>query len=102
MKNEGSPRRKRDVGGTIFGLLIFLFFRIDSWLCSLPAWVTLILHFVIDLPIWWFWATLGVWIFAGVVRYLVIVFARWGGNSEEPSKENKNPYSKKNDDYYKQ
>ena len=96
------PRRKHDVGGILFGLLLFLFFRIDSWLCSLPAWITLILHFVIGLSIWWFWATLAVWILAGVFRYLFIVFARWGGNSEDPPKKNINPYSKHNNDYYDQ
>jgi hypothetical protein len=58
-------------------------------------WLTLILHFVIGLSWKWFFATLIVWLLAGFIRYLLIVFARWGGNSEMPEKENKNPYSHK-------
>ncbi len=77
----------------LFWLFIFLFFRIESWLCSIPMWITLILHFTIDLPIWWFWATLGVWLATGLIRWLFICFGRWGANSETPEKENKNPYS---------
>ncbi len=82
----------------IFGLLFFLFFRISSWLCSVPMWATLIAHFVFGLPIFWFWLTLVVWLLAGFIRYLMIVFARWGGNSEQTNadKPNKNPYSNKN------
>ena len=86
--------------GTVFGLLFFLFWRIDSWLCSVPMWLTLILHFTVGLSIAWFWATLGVWILVGVIRYLLIVFARWGSNEPEPKKENKNPYSKTQEDVF--
>ena len=73
-----------------------LVFRISSWLCSVPMWLTLILHFVIGLSWKWFFATLIIWLAVGIIRYSVIVFARWGGNAETPEKENKNPYSKKN------
>ena len=76
-----------------FELIGFLFFRISSWMCSVPMWLTLILHFTSGLPIYWFWLTLAVWILAGVIRALLIVFARWGGNSETPERPNKNPYS---------
>ena len=81
--------------GFFYGLFFCLFFRISSWLCSVPMWLTLILHFVIGLSWKWFFATLIVWLLAGFIRYLLIVFARWGGNSEMPEQENKNPYSKK-------
>ncbi|MCR4563911.1 MAG: hypothetical protein K5755_04685 [Clostridiales bacterium] len=81
--------------GFILGLFFCLFFRISSWLCSLPMWLTLILHFVIGLSLKWFFATLVVWLLVGIIRYCVIVFARWGGNAETPVKENKNPYSHK-------
>jgi energy-coupling factor transporter transmembrane protein EcfT len=82
----------------IFGLFFFLFFRISSWLCSIPMWMTLILHFVIGLPWAFFWATLAVWLLAGVIRYSLIIFARWGANEPYENKENKNPYSHKNED----
>ena len=78
---------------TLFEILFFLFFRISSWLCSIPMWATLILHFTVGLPIFWFWLTLAAWILAGLLRYLLIRFARWGGDSPEPERPNKNPYS---------
>ncbi|MBE6835447.1 MAG: hypothetical protein E7515_04260 [Ruminococcaceae bacterium] len=86
----------KKIGNFLYGLMFVLFFRISSWLCSVPMWLTLILHFVIGLSWKWFIATLIVWLLAGFIRYLLIVFARWGGNSEMPERENKNPYSHKN------
>ena len=82
----------------IFGWGVFLIFRVSSWICSAPMWITLILHFTIGLSIYWFWATLAAWIIAGLIRYSMIRFARWGSNSPEITKENKNPYSAKNKD----
>ena len=79
----------------LFGLFMCLFFRVSSWLCSVPMWATLILHFVIGLSIKWFWATLAVWLIAGIMRYCLILFGRWSANSPQPEKENKNPYSYK-------
>lgn len=86
----------KKIGNFLYGLMFVLFFRISSWLCSVPMWLTLILHFVIGLSWKWFIATLAVWLLAGFIRYLLIVFARWGSNSEMPERENKNPYSHKN------
>ena len=91
MKKQG-----RSFLSILGGLLFFIFLRVDSWLCSLPAWITLILHFTVGLSIWWFWGTLFVWIAAGILRYLLILFGRWGASGEETPKENKNPYSAKN------
>ena len=82
----------------LFSLFIFLFFRLSSWICSVPAWLTLILHFTIGLPIFWFWLTLAAWLIAGVIWWALIDFGRWGvrETANEPPKENKNPYSYKN------
>ena len=63
---------------TLYSLFFFLFFRISSWLCSIPMWVTLILHFAVGLSIWWFWGTLAAWLLAGLIRYALIRFGRWG------------------------
>ena len=94
MASDNKRKRSgRSALGIIFGILFFLFWRIDSWLCSVPMWLTLILHFTVGLPIVWFWATLAVWILVGVIRYLLIMFARWGSNQPEPEKKNMNPYS---------
>lgn len=83
----------------LWGLFFFLFIRVSSWLCSIPMWATLICHFVFGLPIFWFWLTLAAWLLAGIIQYLLVLFARWGGQSEQPNadKPNKNPYSHKND-----
>lgn len=87
---------------TLFSFCFFLFFRISSWLCSLPAWITLLLHFLIGLSIWWFWATLAAWLLAGILRYAMIRFGRWGAAQSEKSahRENKNPYSTTNQDMF--
>lgn len=91
--SAGGPR-----GGGLkdfFSGLIFFFMRLDSLLFSLPIWLLLILHFTHKLPIKWFFIAVGVFFLVGFVRYLVIVFARWGASFEDPPKENKNPYSNK-------
>lgn len=78
---------------------MFLFFRLSSWMCSIPAWATLILHFTVGLSIKWFWLTLAVWLLAGMLRWLMFDLGRWGARetANEPPKENKNPYSYKSD-----
>ena len=77
----------------IFGLFFFFLLRLDSLLFSIPVWVLLLLHFTSGLDIKWFLIALGAFFLIGLLRYLLILFGRWGGNSEEPKKENKNPYS---------
>ncbi len=86
---------RKNAGEYILGFLFFMIFRISSWLCSVPMWLTLILHFTVGLSIWWFIGTLIAWIVAGLIRYLLICFGRWGAAAEDPVKENKNPYSTK-------
>lgn len=95
MKNENKYVGRRDPGGFLLGLFFCLFFRVSSWLCSVPMWLTLLLHFLIGLSWWWFWATLAAWLIAGIARYCFIVFARWGATAVPKSPENKNPYSSK-------
>ena len=95
MKSENKYTTRRDPAGFLMGLLFCLFFRTYSWICSVPMWLTLILHFVIGLSWWWFFATLAAWLLAGIIRYCVLVFARWGAGAAPKPPENKNPYSKK-------
>lgn len=76
------------------GFVFFLFMRLDSWVISLPAWLTLILHFTTGLSIKWFILTLIVWLAVGALRFIIIMYARWGAESSAtPPRENKNPYS---------
>ena len=88
---------------TLYSLFFFLFFLIISWLCSIPMWLTLLLHFVLGLSIWWFWGTLAAWLLAGLIRYALIRFGRWGVREtrKEPPKRNRNPYSAKNGEVFK-
>ncbi|MBR2590626.1 MAG: hypothetical protein IKE65_06860 [Clostridia bacterium] len=87
---------------TVYSICFFLFFRLSSWLCSLPMWITLILHFTIGLSWWWFIATLIAWLLAGLIRYALIRFGRWGAaeTRKQPPRKNRNPYSAKNEDIF--
>ena len=67
---------------------------------TVPAWILLALHFAAGLPIVWFWAALGVWFLAVVLRSLLVVFARYAGAHRIPVPENKNPYSQRVRDPY--
>jgi hypothetical protein len=93
VKAMGKSKKASQTGSFFYGLFFCLFFRISSWLCSAPMWITLILHFVIGLSWKWFFLTLAVWLAVGIVRYSIIVFARWGSDSVNAERENKNPYS---------
>lgn len=67
---------------------------------TIPAWVLLVLHFTIGLSIVWFWVALGVWFLGVLIRTLLVIFARYGGEHRMESPENKNPYSVKVRDPY--
>lgn len=92
MNNSPSPR-KVDWKGFFSGLVFFFFMRLDSLFFSLPIWLLLILHFTVKLPIKWFFIAVGLFFLVGFIRYLVLLFARWGASYEDAPKENKNPYS---------
>lgn len=62
---------------------------------TIPAWILLVLHFTIDLPLWLFWAALGLFLLGITVKTLVFSLLTRAGNAPEPRPENKNPYSKK-------
>ena len=81
------------------GLAFYLFFRLSSLLLSLPAWVLLILHFTVDISIWWFIGYIILWFAVGILRYLLIIFARRSAQNEKEEMDaipNKNPYSRGN------
>ncbi len=62
---------------------------------SVPAWIFLVLHFWLDIPIWLFWVALCVWILGIIIWMLIIGWAEKCSNIPDPPKENKNPYSNK-------
>lgn len=82
-------KRKRD-GGFWLCLLMNLLFDLE-W--SIPAWLLLILRFVLGWPIWLFVGALAAF-FVGVL--LKTAFLSWAasvGNIPDAHKENLNPYS---------
>ena len=86
------------VGSVFRGMFFFLFWRLGSLVLSFPAWILLILHFTLDISIWWFWGYLIAWFVIGILRYLLIVFSRACVKDEREkvdATENKNPYSHK-------
>jgi hypothetical protein len=88
---------KKEHGGFFLCILWYLLIYLPG---SIPAWVLLVLHYTIGLNIAWFWVALGVWLLAVLLRVLLVIFARYGGEHRMPSPENKNPYSNKVRDPY--
>lgn len=76
-------------------VLNFVLSLIFHWYWSIPAWILLILHFVLGISIWWFAGAfalyvIGVRIFVHAVGWLVSM-----GNEDEKPQKNINPYSVK-------
>lgn len=88
---------KKERGGFF---LCLLWHAILYFLWTIPAWVLLVLHFAVGLSLVWFWAALGVWLAAILLRSLLVLFARYGFAHRIPVPENKNPYSVKVRDPY--
>jgi len=85
--------RKRNFrGGFLYCLIINLGLNI---VYSIPAWVSLVLHFWLNIPLWPFYVALGLWV-AGTIFWMIVVkWARKCGDEPTPYRENKNPYSAK-------
>lgn len=82
--------KKANSGNFFLALILNLVFNLE-WV--IPAVILLILHFTVNLPVFWFWLALGLWI--GGILIITLVLG-WAGRCSEPQapKENKNPYSK--------
>ena len=83
--------RKSNKGSNFFVCLLFNILLNFEW--SIPAWILLALHFILDIPIIWFFIALAVWILITVVGMWVVGWAADCSNAPDPPKENKNPYS---------
>ena len=59
----------------------------------IPAAVLLALHFIFKWSVWWAVLAAGLWIVWLILRMLFVGFAAKCGNTPDPPKENKNPYS---------
>ena len=77
-------------GGFISAVVINLIFDLE-W--TIPAWLLLAAHFIFKISIWWFVGALGFWVLSAIVRTAVLTWLVRAGNTPDPPKENKNPYS---------
>jgi hypothetical protein len=86
-------RRTKRSESWLLCLLINLLLNLE-W--SIPAWILLMLHVYLDLSIWWFVGGLLFWVLRILVGMWIMGWAAESGSVKDPPKENKNPYSVKN------
>ena len=84
--------RKTNRGSGFFICLLFNMLLNLEW--SLPGFALLILHFLINIPLWWSLVAFAIWIAVLVMWMRFIGWAGRAGNIPDPPKPNKNPYSK--------
>lgn len=93
---------RRDGGsGGFGGFFIALFWNILmnlGW--TIPAWLLLAAHWFLNVPLWFFWLALGVWLVAVIVLTLIVSLANHFSNELDDSKSNKNPYSVTDNDIF--
>jgi len=87
-------RRTKRSGSFLLCFLINLLLNFE-W--SIPAWIALALHFLINIPIWWFIGGLGFWILSIFSGMWIMGLMISAGSEPLPEKQNKNPYSVKGD-----
>lgn len=85
--------RKTKRTGNFLVCLLFNMFLNFEW--SIPAWVLLILHFWVGLPLICFWIAFAAWIIIMLSWMSIIGWASDCSSQPDPPKENKNPYSNK-------
>lgn len=85
-------RLLRNAGHFLLTLLLNLLLNLRR---SIPAWILLALHFLLDWRLLWFWLALGAWVAAEAVHMLLLSWAARCGNESDPDRPNRNPYSKK-------
>lgn len=83
-------RRTKQSGGFILCLLFNMLLNLEG---LIPAGVLLVLHFACGWSVWWSVLALAVWIEWLILWMLFIGWAGRCGNSPDPPRENKNPYS---------
>lgn len=86
-------RRTKRQGGFFFSLLINILLNPEGFL---PAIALIVLHFVLGWSLWWAALAAAVWILWLIIRMLLLGWVVKCGNTPDPPKENKNPYSAKN------
>lgn len=83
--------RKTNYSGNFFiCLLLNIVLNLDE---LIPAAVLLLLHFVLDISIWWAIGAFILWILWLILWMFFVGWASKAGSEPDPPKENKNPYS---------
>lgn len=82
-------RRTRRTGSFWLCLLLNMLLNLE-W--TIPAWILLALHFLLDWSVWWFILAIGLWF---LWHLLTTALLGWLHRcaTPDPPKENKNPYS---------
>lgn len=86
--------KRRTDGGFWLCFLMNLIFSLE-W--SIPAWLLLIMHFVLNWSLWLFVGALGVFIIGVFAKTAVLCWAASAGSVPDKPKKNLNPYSAKNE-----
>ena len=89
-------RRTKRNGGFWVCLLVNILLNLE-W--SIPAWILLALHYILDISIIWFFFAIALWILIILLWMGIMGWAADCSNTPDPPKENKNPYSKKSSDF---
>jgi hypothetical protein len=87
MGKDNNYNRQAGSRRLFLGSFLSFVFQTYSWVCSVPMWLNLDSAFRYRAFRWWFFATLAAWLLAGVIRYCVLVFARWGTRTAPQNKE---------------
>ncbi len=87
--------RRTKRGGSFWLCLVINLLLNLEW--SLPAWILLALHFWLGISLWWFIGGLVFWILSILCGMWIMGWAADCSAQKDPPKENKNPYSAKND-----
>ncbi|MBQ3087370.1 MAG: hypothetical protein IJC45_08540 [Clostridia bacterium] len=82
---------KKD-SGFLLSFFVNLLFNLE-W--AIPAVISLILHFILDISLWWTAGCIAFWILLVLARTLLLFALNKAGNMPEKQRENKNPYSSK-------
>lgn len=83
-------RKTKFSGGFILCLLINLLLNLE-W--AVPGIILLCLHFWIGLSVWFSIIAFALWVIVMIIWMLIMGWARKCGDTPDPPKENKNPYS---------
>ena len=89
-------RRTARNHGFVICLLINMMFRFE-W--AIAAIVLLVLHFLLNWPLFLVFVALGIWFLYALFVTAVLSAANRIGNEPTPERPNRNPYSKSNADY---